>query len=68
MREPKRSTSLLTMGVCSTIAFILQAIALARFVDRLPDDLVGIVLYSVTLVAFAILPFGSYIRWRKERT
>ena len=67
MRERKRSTGLLVMGVSSTIAFILSAIALARYVDRLPDDLVGVVLYSITLVLFAILAFGSYIRWRKER-
>jgi uncharacterized membrane protein YhhN len=56
------------MGVSSAIAFILSAIALARYVDRLPDDLVGVVLYSITLVLFAILAFGSYIVWRKERT
>jgi hypothetical protein len=68
MRERKRSTGLLIMGVSSAIAFILSGIALARYVDRLPDDLVGVVLYSITLVLFAILAFGSYMRWRKERT
>jgi uncharacterized membrane protein YhhN len=56
------------MGVSSAIAFVLSAIALARYINRLPDDLVGVVLYSMTLVLFAILAFGSYLRWRKERT
>lgn len=62
----KRSTALLGAALCSSAGFVVQAVGLARYVGRLPDDWVGVGLYSTTLVAFAIGAAGFSIRWRKE--
>ena len=63
--KPKRS---LTLAVAATIACVLQIVALTRYVRRLPDDSVGIVLYVVTTVAFALAAFGFFIEWKKEKS
>jgi len=46
------------------VASVLMAVTLARYVDRLPDDWVGIGLFSAALVGFLITFFGSLVRWR----
>ena len=66
MRNSK-STRLLIVAVCLAIAVILQAIGLARYVGRFPDDWVGIGLYSAALVGFAIAAVGFFIQWQKEK-
>ena len=63
----KKSTGLLIVTVCLAIAVILQAIGLARYVDRLPDDWVGVGLYSAALVGFAIAAISFFIQWQKGK-
>ena len=63
----KTSTRLLIVAVCLAIAVILQATGLARYVDRLPDDWVGVGLYSAALVGFAIAAVSFFIQWQKEK-
>ena len=54
-------------ALCLAIVCILQAIALARYVGRLPDDWVGIGLYSAALVGFVVASIGFFIRWQSEK-
>jgi len=62
-----KSTGFLFAALGLAIACILQAIALARYVGRLPDDWVGIGLYSAALVGFVVAAIGFFIRWQSER-
>ena len=64
--KSRTSTAFLVASVCLAIACVLQAVGLARYVSRLPDDHVGIGLYIVALVAFAIGALGFYLRWRSD--
>jgi len=63
----RRSTSFLIVMVAILIAVVLQAVALGRHIDRLPDDWVGIGLYSAALVGFALAAVGFAIQWRRAR-
>ena len=49
----------------SALACLLQAVGLIRYLDGLPEDVVGIVLYAVTIVAFGLGSVGFYLQWRK---
>ncbi len=62
-----KSTGFLFAALCLAIACILQAIALARYVGRLPDDWVAIGLYSAALVGFVVAAIGFFIRWQSEK-
>lgn len=42
---------------------LLQIIALARYISRLPDDWIGITIYIVTILAFGAAAIVTYIRW-----
>ena len=63
----KRSTTFIIMTLALPIAIILQVIGLTRYAGRLPDDWVGIGLYSATLGGFALAAVGFLIQWRKQR-
>lgn len=63
----KKSRGLWIPAVLFFVGFILQAIGTARYVSRLPSDWVGIGLYIVTTVSFAIVAIGFYAGWMKER-
>ena len=65
--KPTKPKGLLIATVCSAIACLLQIILLLRYLDRLPDDWVGIGLYAAAIVAFAIGAIGFYIQWRKQK-
>ena len=67
MTKTKSSNSLV-ISIAAAIACVLQVIALLRYVKRLPDDSVGIVIYTVTVVAFALAAIGFLIRWNKEKS
>jgi uncharacterized membrane protein YhhN len=64
-RGKSRTTFL--VGVLSAVACLLQITGLARYVVRLPGDRLGIALYMVTIVAFALVALEHFARWRKER-
>jgi hypothetical protein len=55
-------------AVALTVACIFQVIFLIRYVGRLPDDRLGIVLSAITIVAFALAAIGFFIRWNKEKS
>ena len=56
----------LIMSVAAAVACILQIIGLIRYINRLPEDCVGIGLFSFTAIAFAIVSIGFFMQWRKR--
>jgi hypothetical protein len=44
------------------VACVLQIVGLVRYLGRLPNDWVGIGLYAVAIVAFALGAIGSYVQ------
>jgi len=66
--KKSKSKGWLIGTVALSIACIFQVIGLIRYVGRLPDDRLGIVLFVVTIVAFALAAFGFYIRWKKDKS
>ncbi|MFC1957532.1 hypothetical protein ACFLX0_01785 [Chloroflexota bacterium] len=56
----------LIMSVAAAVACILQVIGLVRYIGRLPEDCIGIGLFSFTAIAFAIVSIGFLIQWRKQ--
>ncbi len=65
--ETTKPKVLLIAAVGSGIACLLQIIALIRYLGRLPGDWVGIGLYAVTIVAFALGAIGFYIQYNKPQ-
>ena len=65
--EKSKSKGWLIGAVILTVALVFQVIFLIRYVGRLPDDRLGIILSVVTIVAFALAAFGFFIRWKKEK-
>jgi hypothetical protein len=63
--KPTQSKNMLIGAVANVVACLLQIVGLVRYVGRLPDDRVGIGLYVVTAIAFALGAFGFYARWKK---
>jgi hypothetical protein len=63
--KDSRSRSYRLASLIAIIACILQIIGFLRYVERLPEDWVGIGLYLVTIVALALVAFGFYIQSRK---
>ena len=63
----KKSTTWLVLAFVASVASVLQAVGLARYAGRLPDDWVGIGLYAATLFFFAVAAFGFSVNWAKER-
>ena len=62
-----KPNGVLIAAMCSVIACLFQLIGLVRYLGRLPDDRIGIALYVVSIVAFALGAFGLYIQWRKSK-
>ena len=53
--------------VAPVLGCVLQIIAFYRLARRLPDDWVGICIYSATLAAFALTTIAGYVRCKEER-
>ena len=53
-------------GWSAAIAATLQTVGLIRYVSRLPDDWVGITIYTITLIAFIAVSIGSFIQARQK--
>ena len=62
----RKSKGLLIAAVSALIACILQVVGLIRYIGRLPEDRVGIGLYSTVIVALFITAIGFFIQWRKQ--
>jgi hypothetical protein len=62
-----RSQGWLIGAICTAVAMVLQTIGLIRYISRLPQDWLGIALYCITIVAFAVATFGFYLQWKRER-
>jgi hypothetical protein len=54
------------MGWSAAIAAILQTVGSLRYISRLPEDWIGIAIYTVTLVAFIAVSIGSFIQARQR--
>jgi len=52
-------------GWAAAIAAVLQTAGLIRYINRLPNDWVGISLYVVTILAFVGISAGAFIQARK---
>ena len=55
-------------GWIAALAALLQTIGLIRYINRLPEDWVGITLYAITLFAFIAASAGAFIQARKTET
>jgi uncharacterized membrane protein YhhN len=62
-----KKRALLIASIAAALAFVFQIIGLIRYIGRLPDDRVGIVLYSITIIAFACTSLGFYIQWNRHK-
>ena len=65
--KPRRSRATFLVGVLSGVACLLQITGLMRYLGRLPEDRLGITLYVITIIAFALISIEHFARWRKER-
>ena len=61
----EKSKNWLIGSICFTIGFIFQLYGTIRYYGRLPEDYIGIVIYSATTIFFAIAAFGFFINYRK---
>jgi len=59
--------SRLVFAISLTIAFVLQVIGTVRYIGRLPDDKVGVTLYVVTAILFAVLAVVHYAQWASAK-
>lgn len=59
MKSNDRTRNLI-FGWGGLIAAILQVIGLLRYIDRLPDDWIGIALYVISILAFSVLSFFGF--------
>lgn len=58
----------LWIALATGLGAILQFYALLRYVDKLPGDTMGIIIYAITCTCFVILA-GVYFRiWRRLAT
>jgi hypothetical protein len=62
----KKSIGWYTGAVCMIVIPILQVVVLARHINRLPDDWIGIGLQITTIMLFICAIFGFYFQWRNK--
>jgi hypothetical protein len=55
-----------TGAILFTVCVVLQGIGVVRYASRMPGDLVGIGLYSLTTILFAVAAVGFYLTWRTQ--
>ena len=57
----------LIAGLCSILACLFQIIGLVRYLNRLPEDSLGIGLYILSIIAFTIGAMGFLLQWSKAK-
>lgn len=67
MTESAKPQRNLLFAIAATIACILQLYGTIRYINRLPDDTVGVILYIVTCVLFGAVAAGHFVRWSADR-
>ena len=63
--KTKNPRNLCIFGWSAAVAAVLQTIGLIRYVNRLPDDWIGITIYAITLLAFIVASIGAFLQARK---
>jgi len=58
----KGSRRLHLEGWSAVIAATLQTVGLIRYIERLPQDWIGITLYIIALIAFVAVSIGTFIQ------
>ncbi|MCF7796172.1 MAG: hypothetical protein K9N11_07635 [Lentisphaeria bacterium] len=58
----------LWITLATGVGAVLQFYALLRYVDRLPGDTVGIIIYAITCLCFLILAGVCFRIWRRLAT
>ena len=64
--NPKEGQNLRLFGWLAALAAALQAVGLIRYLQRLPEDWIGIALYTITMVAFILVSIGSFLQARRK--
>jgi hypothetical protein len=54
-------------AILFSICTIFQLYGTIRYYGRLPEDLIGIGIYTLSTILFVIVTFGFFINWRKEK-
>lgn len=63
----KKSNGWMFGTILLFICFLIQFIGTIRYYYRMPNDLIGLTIYTVTIIFFAISSFGFYINYKKEK-
>jgi hypothetical protein len=61
-----KKSSWLIGAILFSICTIFQLYGTINYYGRLPDDMIGIGIYTLSTILFAIVAFGFFINWRKE--
>ena len=61
----KKSTGWMIGTIFLIICFILQLIGTIRYLIRMNNDFIGIIIYVSALVFFGIAAIGFYLNWVK---
>ena len=54
-------------AILMSIGAIFQLYGAIRYYSRLPDDMIGVGIYSLSTRLFAVVAFGFFINWRKGK-
>ena len=65
--EKKKKNYSIVFAIIISIAALLQIYGTIRYIKRMPQDTVGIVIYSIVCALFVILALGNYIKWLKTK-
>ena len=61
-----KKSSWLIGAIFLSICTIFQLYGTIRYYSRLSEDFIGISIYAISAILFAIVTLGFFINWRKE--
>jgi hypothetical protein len=64
----KTATPWLIGAILLILSFCIQIFLLNRYINQEPKDIVGILLFTITAISFAIAAFGFTLQWKKLKT